>query len=88
MKLFNPNDLITMDVEDGKYTIEQAVYGYGDKFELSVITDKHTEYCYCLFFCGEPGFLENWPTESLSAEDVDSLMVFLVSLTGHQPEQI
>lgn len=88
MRLFNQDDLIVVDLEAGKEFKKQAVYGYGDKFELSVITDDDTEYGYCLFFCGHEGYIESWPTNSLSAEDIDSLMGFLVNLTGHKPKQV
>jgi len=88
MRFFNPDDLIVVDLEAEKDFKKQAVYEYGDKFELSVITDNDIEYGYCLFFCGHEGYIDTWPTDSLSAEDVDSLMGFLINLTGYKPKQI
>ena len=87
MNLFNKDDLLVVDKEAEKTFLKQAVYEYGDKFELSVVTNDDTEYEYCLYFCGHEGYIESWPKTGLTANDIDKLMTFLISLTGYKPRQ-
>lgn len=88
MKYFNKNDLITVDSSAGKHFAMQAVYSYGEKFELSIITNDNLTFEYCLFFCGHEGYIKKWPKNNLTANDVDNLMCFMVGLTGHKPQQV
>ena len=88
IKYFDPNDLIIVDPEAGMHFYKQAVYEYGDNYELSIITNDDITYEYELRYNTLPTKLRYFFKDGLSCDDVENLMSYVVKLTGHNPIQI
>ena len=91
MTKFNKSDLLP--VSDKHFT-HQAVYEYGDNYELSVVTGGTINgYEICLFHNGLEtpmvGITDTSGFKScLDESSVNLIMLKLTILTGHRPQQI
>lgn len=89
-KMFNHIDMLP--VSDKDFT-HQAVYGFGEHYELSVVHGGSIEgYEICLFHNGMEtpfvGITDKITRDRLDESEVKLIMLKLRTITGHRPIQI
>jgi hypothetical protein len=87
-KLFNPEDLLLVDKEANKHFLKQAVYQYGDNYELSIVSNDDVFYEYEFLLNSIPNKLRYFQKSGLKREDVENLMFYVSLITGHSPSQV
>lgn len=89
--MFNPTDMLP--VKEKNFTL-QAVYEFGEHYELSVVSGGCINgYEICLFHHGREtpftGMTEDNPTkDGLDESDVILVMSQLRMITGYRPKQV